>query len=865
MSLTLYSRAMLWIGASLAAVTALSTYLAIQERRADLTEILHARLQEASSQQAIAVSDALWKLNKEGTEIVLQGLARDPDFLAVRVLDETGRVFASVGTNDIPTTLTERSEAPIVLTDGDSERRIGTLELYFSHSRLEAIQRDFLWEASQLGLLQLVAVLLATALALRAVIKPLEAITDRMLTLASGDLTSPIAFKDRPDQVGNIARAVQVFAREMDARRQTTLQLELAQQHLERRIEERTRDLRESEERFRDLFQNSPLAKWVYSVKTLRFLEVNDAAILEYGYSRQEFHSMTLKDIRPPEDIERLDQWLQRPENERLHAKDWRHLCKDGKISDVEIFLRDIEFGGEPARLAEIIDVTARKEAERQTQRIFETSQDVILVTDSHGTFLQVSPSSAMVLGYQPEEMTGHPGDDFIFPEDLESTREEMQAARSASVARQFKCRYVHKDGQIVSLLWKTVWSEPDRRYFFIGRDMTEYERTADQLRQAQKMEAVGQLTGGVAHDFNNILMVIMANVEALEEDQKLDPEAIDRIRGIDKASQRATDLTRQLLAFSRKQALRPQRTNINDLVVATGKLLRRTLGEQIEIECILADDLWDADIDRAQLDSALVNLSINARDAMPEGGRLLIETGNATLDEDYIAREAETAVGDYVRLTVTDTGKGIPPSLLDRVFEPFFTTKAAGKGTGLGLSMVYGFVKQSKGHIKIYSEVGRGTSIKLYLPRSVGQEEQPATRQGPPMSRGNERIFIVEDDAQVRGAVVRQLQSLGYVTSEAPDGEAGLAAFEAASQPYDLLLTDVIMPGPINGRALADEVKRRWPTTKVVFMSGYTEDAIIHHGRLDAGVLLLNKPFRKNDLAQIIRNALDGSGDPGH
>jgi len=859
MSLTLYSRAMLWIGASLAAVTGLSTYLSIQERSADLTRILHERLSEASSQRAIAVSDALWKLNREGTEIILQGLTRDPDFLAARVLDETGRVFASVGPNDIPTTLTEHSDAPIIVKDGDTDRRIGTLKLYFTHARLEAIRNDFLWQASQLGVLQLIAVLLATALALRAVIKPLEAITDRMLTVANGDLTSPIAFKDRPDQLGNIARAVQTFAQETGARRQATRQLELAQQQLERRIEERTRDLRESEERFRDLFQNSSLAKWVYSVKTLRFLEVNDAAISKYGYSRQEFLSMTLRDIRPPEDNERLDRWLQQPGNERLHATDWRHVRKDGQISDVEIFLRDIEFSGESARLAEIVDVTARKEAERQTQRIFETSQDVILVTDSYGKFLQVSPSSATVLGYRPEEMTGHLGSDFIFPEDLESTRNEMRAARSGRVARQFSCRYVHKGGQTVSLVWKSVWSEPDHRYYFIGRDMTEYERTAEQLRQAQKMEAVGQLTGGVAHDFNNILMVIMANVEALEEDQKLDAEALEQLRGIDEASQRASDLTRQLLAFSRRQALRPQRTNVNDLVVATGTLLRRTLGEQIEIECILADDLWDADIDRAQLDSALVNLSINARDAMPEGGRLLIETGNATLDEDYVAQEAETAVGDYVRLTVTDNGKGIPPDSLGRVFEPFFTTKELGKGTGLGLSMVYGFVKQSKGHIKIYSEVGRGTSIKLYLPRSIGQQEEPAARQGPPMSRGSERILVVEDDAQVRAAVMRQLQSLGYITSEAPDGEAGLAAFEAASQPYDLLLTDVIMPGSINGKALADEVKRRWPVTKVVFMSGYTENAIIHHGRLDAGVFLLSKPFRKSDLAQIVRRALDG------
>ncbi len=629
MSVTLYTRAMLWIGTSLAVVTGLSTYLSIQERRTVLTRNLNARLIETSSQQAIAVSDALWKLNKEGTEVVLQGLARDPDFLAVRVLDETGRVFASVGGQDVAKTLAEHSEAPIIVREGNTERRIGTLTLYFTRSRLETMQRDFLWEASQLGLLQLLAVLLATGLALRTVIKPLEAITNRMLTVAGGDLTSPIPFKDRPDQLGNIARAVELFGQEMDARHQATHQLELAREHLERR--------------------------------------------------------------------------------------------------------------------------------------------------------------------------------------------------------------------------------------------MTEYEHTEAQLRQAQKMEAVGQLTGGVAHDFHNILMVIMANVESLQEDSKLDAEALERTKQINAAVQRATDLTRQLLAFSRKQALRPQHININDLVAATGALLRRALGEQIEIQSVLADDLWNVEIDRAQLESALVNLCINARDAMPGGGRLLIETINTTLDEDYVARNPDVAAGDYVMVVVTDNGGGMPPDVLNQVFEPFFTTKGMGKGSGLGLSMVYGFIKQSKGDIKIYSEVDRGTSIKLYLPRSDRQQEGLVVQQSPLMPGGNERILVVEDEANVRVAVVHQLQSLGYATSEAPDGAAGLAAFDAASQSYDLLLTDVIMPGPMNGRALADEAARRWSKTKIVFMSGYTENALGHHGRLDAGTLLLSKPFRKSDLAQIIRRALDSAEGPEH
>ncbi|MDP2332982.1 MAG: PAS domain S-box protein [Reyranella sp.] len=620
--------------------------------------------------------------------------------------------------------------------------------------------------------------------------------------------------------------------------------------------------LAESEENFRYLFQKSPLPMWVYSIGTLKFLEVNQAAISIYGYSRDEFLAMTLKDIRPPEDVGRLMQWLQQPWVQNLQAIDWRHCRKDGRILDVDLFLSDIEFGNEPARLSVSIDITARKEAERQTERIFETSKDLIHVTDSYGRFIRVSPSSFRMLGYRSEEMTGHSADEFIHPEDIALAREETRAARRGT-GGEFRCRYVHKDGHLVSMLWSGVWSERDRRYFFIGRDTTEHDRTEGQLRQAQKMEAVGQLTGGVAHDFNNILMVIMANVDSLEEDEQLDLQLRNRVRRIAEATQRAADLTRQLLAFSRKQALQPRRTDINELVAATGKLLRRTLGEQVEIRSSLAADLWTAEVDRAQLEAALINLSINARDAMPDGGRLLVETCNTTLDEDYVAQTPDAAVGDYVMIAVTDTGKGMTADVLDKAFEPFFTTKESGKGTGLGLSMVYGFVKQSNGHVRIYSEPGRGTTVKLFLPRSDPAGEAGTVPTRPPMPRGSERILVVEDDPQVRAVVVSQLQGLGYAAAEAPDGEAGLAALEAAAQPFDLLLTDVIMPGAMNGKALAEEAARRWPRMRIVFMSGYTEDAVIHHGRLDPGVLLLSKPFRRAELAQMLRRALDGgAGD---
>jgi len=385
------------------------------------------------------------------------------------------------------------------------------------------------------------------------------------------------------------------------------------------------------------------------------------------------------------------------------------------------------------------------------------------------------------------------------------------------------------------------------------------------QLQQALKMEAVGQLTGGIAHDFNNILMVMMANVDALEE-ENLAASARQRVAHISKAIGRATDLTRSLLAFSRKLPLRPQSVDLNALVVTIGRLLQRTLGAQVEIESMLDDSLWPVEVDRGQFENALVNLCLNARDAMPEGGRLLIETANAVLDERASDRIAGASPGAYVRLSVTDTGTGIPPEVLSRVFDPFFTTKEVGKGTGLGLSMVHGFITQSKGHIGIQSELGRGTTVTVYLPRAAA--DLPAADQvvaAVALPRGHEEILVVEDEPRVRAAMVEQLQSLGYAVSHAADGSAGIAAFERAKRPYDLLLTDVVMPG-INGKKLADEVTSRWPRTSVLFVSGFSQDNIVHDGRLDPGAKLLTKPFRKGDLALAVRNALDAAAvEPGH
>jgi PAS domain S-box-containing protein len=391
-----------------------------------------------------------------------------------------------------------------------------------------------------------------------------------------------------------------------------------------------------------------------------------------------------------------------------------------------------------------------------------------------------------------------------------------------------------------------------------VYRDITEARATELQLRQAQKMDAIGHLTGGIAHDFNNMLTVVIGSIDILAASLAHDPELVAIARMIDQAAERGAELTRHLLAFARKQTLQPQATDVNALIVETAKLLKPAIGEQIEIESMLEGDAWPAMIDPGQLATALLNLSLNARDAMPGGGKLTLESGNVILDEAYARSNTEVTPGPYLMVAISDSGAGIPAAILDRVFEPFFTTKEIGKGTGLGLSMVYGFVKQSNGHIKIYSEEGHGTTIKIYLPRA-GEQAAALAEAKPrvPVACGDETILVVEDDAMVLNYVITQLESLGYTTIAAGNGAEALAVVDQGTE-FDLLFTDVIMPGGINGSQLAAAILTRRPRTKVLFTSGYTENAIVHHGRLDPGVLLLGKPYRKSDLAQIVRTALD-------
>jgi two-component system, NtrC family, sensor kinase len=389
-------------------------------------------------------------------------------------------------------------------------------------------------------------------------------------------------------------------------------------------------------------------------------------------------------------------------------------------------------------------------------------------------------------------------------------------------------------------------------------------EQTEEKLRQAQKMEAVGRLTGGIAHDFNNLLTAIIGNLDLAL--RRLDGP--DRVRGwlanSRQASERAATLVQRLLAFSRQHPLEVRSVDINRLVQGMSELLGRSIGETVTIETVLAAGLWNAAIDPNQLENAIVNLAVNARDAMPEGGRLTIETANGHLDETYVESAGEDiAPGQYVMVAMSDTGAGMSRDVISRAFEPFFTTKPTGVGTGLGLSQVYGFVKQSGGHIRIYSEVGVGTTIKLYFPRLTGQLGLPewtargATPTPAPSLDGTEAIFVVEDDPQVNKLAVEALQERGYQVISAPDGAAALKLIGDAPS-IDLLLTDVVLPGGMNGRELADAVHRRRPAIKILYMTGYTRNAIIHHGRLDPDIDLLTKPFTADALARKVRRILD-------
>jgi PAS domain S-box-containing protein len=505
-------------------------------------------------------------------------------------------------------------------------------------------------------------------------------------------------------------------------------------------------------------------------------------------------------------------------------------------------------------------------ETERRFHLLIDAVTDyAIFMLDTAGNVVSWNPGAERIKGYSSAEIIGHHFSRFYTEDDRQIGLPRTALATAERTgkyeAEGWRCR---KDGTtfMANVVINAIRDASGRLLGFakITRDITEKKAAEEQLRQAQKMEAVGQLTGGVAHDFNNLLTVIMGNLEHL--DRILQPaQSTQRIIAAAlRAASRAALLTHRLLAFSRRQPLTPEVLSANKLVAGISELLRRTLGESILIETVLAGGLWPTLADGNQLENALINLAINARDAMPEGGKLTIETANTHLDEAYARMHEEVQPGQYVGIFVTDTGAGMARETVAHAFEPFFTTKEIGQGTGLGLSQVYGFIKQSGGHVKIYSEVGEGTTVKLYLPRYRGAEnvvdERPETYQLP---RGrSELVLVVEDDPDVRDYTVEMVGDLGYSVLSAPDGASALRLLDSHRQ-VSLLFTDVGLPGGMNGRQLAEQALRRQPRLKVLYTTGYARNAIVNQGRLDPAVEVVFKPFTYSDLATKIRHVLEG------
>jgi PAS domain S-box-containing protein len=513
--------------------------------------------------------------------------------------------------------------------------------------------------------------------------------------------------------------------------------------------------------------------------------------------------------------------------------------------------------------LSDLAD-TLEEQVEQRTaerDRMWRLSTDIMIVVRFDGGIVAVNPAWTGLLGWTEQEALGRPLLDFVHPEDQARTSAETDRLIAGARTVGFENRFRVKTGGSCILSWTAV---PEGELIHgVGRDVSAEREAAAALKaseaalqQSQKMETIGKLTGGVAHDFNNLLQVVSGNLELLSREIAENERATRLVGNALAGVSRGSKLASQLLAFGRRQPLAPKVMNIGRLITGMDDMLRRALGETVEIETVVSGGLWNTMIDPTQIETALLNLAINARDAMEGGGKLTIEAGNAFLDDYYVRHNNEVEPGQYVVLAVTDTGSGMPSEVAAQAFEPFFSTKPEGKGTGLGLSMVYGFVKQSGGHVKIYSELGHGTTVKLYLPRADQREDQVDSTDHGPVTGGSETILVAEDDEQVLETTVAVLNNLGYRVLKARDAASAFTVIESGIR-VDLLFTDVVMPGPMKSPELARKARERQPDIAVIFTSGYTDNAIVHGGRLDPGVELLSKPYTLDSLARKVRQVL--------
>jgi PAS domain S-box-containing protein len=563
-------------------------------------------------------------------------------------------------------------------------------------------------------------------------------------------------------------------------------------------------------------------------------------------------------------------------DNARLHQATQHEIeARTRAESDLQQLNQNLEKRAEERAHQLAASLNKLEDTERRFQHLVEGVTDyAIYMLDPGGNVINWNPGAERIKGYAREEIIGRHFSSFYTPEDR--SRELPKSALGAALQTgkyESEGWRVRKDGSRfwASAVINAIRGADGRHLGFakITRDLTERRAADERARQAQKMEAIGHITGGVAHDFNNLLMVIIGNLETLQRKLAEAPPDIERLRRSAghamRGARRAESLTQRLLAFSRQQPLDPKPLDLGRVITGMSDLLRRTLGEQVTVETVLGGGMWRALADPNQLELAILNLAVNARDAMPDGGKLTIETANVYLDDNYAATQAEVVPGQYVMLAVTDNGSGMTDEVKAKAFDPFFTTKDVGHGTGLGLSQVYGFIKQSRGHVKIYSERGEGTTIKLYLPRAHAVSEEIEDANDKSVVRGgkNETVLVVEDDADVRVFSCDTLSELGYDVLAAETGAAALHLLHR-NPGILVLFTDVGLPGGMNGRELAEEARKRRPGLKVLFTTGYARNAIVHDGRLDADVELITKPFSQAALAEKLRDIIDAKREPG-
>lgn len=603
--------------------------------------------------------------------------------------------------------------------------------------------------------------------------------------------------------------------------------------------------------------------------ETSKILFVNDKIEELLGYSRAEFEadatlfgSLMHDDDRKKFESERNEMW-----HDKNIVVEHRFRHRNGEYRWLRRHLRRVS--DEHSDFMEwhgcVFDITDLKAAESRLTNFLEAAPDPVITTNDKGEIVLVNAQAERLYGYSKAELIGQhiytlipeaTRDSHIrkFPDYLTITTSQMIDTGTELGGRR-------KDGTEfpAEISVSPIDTGDEKLLAFAIRDVSDRKDVEEQLRQAQKMEAVGQLTGGIAHDFNNMLTVVMGNLQLLQQLPR-DDAAIRRLtQAAMDASQRAAELIRRLLAFSRRQLLAPKTTSINDLVTGIEPLLRKTITEHVDLKIRLADDLWFARIDQSQLENTLINLAINARDAMHPYGRLTVETCNTVLDETYATQQDDVLPGEYVMIAVSDNGEGIPKDVLPHVFDPFYSTKEIGKGTGLGLSMVYGFVKQSSGHVKIYSEEGHGTTVKIYIPRSKATDEDPVepTMRTKAIPGGDETILLVEDDKAVQDVGISLLTSLGYEVLHADCGSDALRLL-AEHENIDLMFTDIVMPGGMTGTELAKRARIKKPNLKVLYTSGYTDTTIFDDGLLERNNVVLNKPYAKDQLAQAVRDLLD-------